>query len=103
MVGALAAKPNCVQTERLSCPPHFGGPQSDTTGILMLGQRPPMNRRRSYFFGRGGRWDLTPLCEEKVEKVCYLAFISLHGLVRFFSLNFLALALEAVHSKTKYL
>ena len=59
-IGALAAKPNCVQTERLSCPPHFGGPQSDTTGILMLGQRPPMNRRRSYFFGRGRRWDLTP-------------------------------------------
>ena len=26
MVGALAAKPNCVQTERLSCPLILGAP-----------------------------------------------------------------------------
>ena len=32
-----------------------------------------------------------------MEGVYYLAFTSLHGLVRFLCLNFLALALETVH------
>ena len=36
----------------------------------MLGQKPSIeNQRRFYIlFGRGRRWDLTPLCEDNVKK-----------------------------------
>ena len=73
----------CEHTERLSCPPHFGGPQLNPTGINARAKTFAESKKVLYFWPRWGVGSHTALWKNARYGLSFWP-LSLHGLVRFF-------------------